>query len=333
MELRKDPITMSWVILEDAEEATVKVDRCPLCPGNETAQTIYSFPYDHPEWQVRVTPHPHPLYSIEGDAQRRGEGLYDKMRNVGAHEIIVETRDHNLPLCRQSDENVAQVLRAYVSRLADLKRDRRFRYITVFRNQGGLAGQDLAHPHSEVTATPFIPRRVAYELRASQRYFVLKERCLICDIIKQELTQQIRTVDCDGQYVAFCPFASRVPYETWVLPVYHHAQFEEGVNSAENEMRLARFLKGILQRLESATSAYHLVLHTSPNTTARFEHAGAWQTLAEDYHWHFEILPVVASKSKPYSLKEVYYNSLSPETAAKELRSARAAESAGKLQG
>lgn len=331
MELRKDPITMSWVIFEDAEEPSLELDQCPLCPGNEATQTIYSFPYDHPEWQVRVTPHPHPLYAIEGDAQRRGEGLYDKMRNVGAHEIVVETRDHNLPLSRQTDENVAQVLRAYVSRLADLKKDRRFRYITVFRNQGNSAGQDLAHPHSEITAIPFIPRRVGYELRAARRYFALKERCLICDIIKQELSQQVRTVDCDGQYVAFCPFASRVPYETWVLPVYHHSQFEEDLSSWESELRLAKFLKGILQRLESATSDYHLVLHTSPNINARFDHAGAWQTLAEDYHWHFEILPVVASKSKPYSLKEVYYNSLPPEAAAKALRSAEVAEKTGKI--
>lgn len=323
MELRKDPITMSWVILEDAEEAAAKAAACPLCPGNEATQTIYSFPYDHPEWQVRVTPHPHPLYSIEGDAQRRGEGLYDKMRNVGAHEIVIETRDHSLPLSRQTDASVAQVLRAYVSRLADLKQDRRFRYITVIRNQGGAAGQDLSHPHSEITATPFIPRRVAYELRASQRYFALKERCLICDIIHQEISQQVRTVDGDGHYVAFCPFASRVPYETWVLPVYHHSRFEEDILSAENEARLARFLKGVLRRLESVTPAYHLVLHTSPNTSARFEHANAWQTLAEDYHWHFEILPVLVSKSKPYSLKEVYYNPLLPEKAALELRSAR----------
>lgn len=323
MELRKDPITMSWVILEDGEDSHLDRDHCPLCPGNEghSSQTIYSFPFDHPDWQVRVTPHPHPLYVIEGDAQRQAEGMYDKMRNLGAHEIVVETRDHNLPLSRQPDENVAQVLRAYAARLADLKKDRRFHYITVFRNQGEAAGQDLSHPHSEITATPFIPRRVGYELRAALRYFNLKERCMICDIVKQELSQQVRAVDCDGQFLGLCPFASRVPYETWVLPVYHQCHFEDDLTSWESGLRLARFLKGILQRLENVTPAYHLVLHTSPNANARYDRASVWQTLSDDYHWHFEILPVVASKSKPYSLKEVYYNPLPPEAAAKELRS------------
>jgi UDPglucose--hexose-1-phosphate uridylyltransferase len=321
MELRKDPITMSWVIIEAPEENGVEVERCPLCPGNDSkSQNIYSYPYNHPYWQIRVIPHPHPVYLIEGDAMRRGEGLYDKMRNLGAHEIVIETPDHTLPLSQQPPENIARVLQAYVSRIADLKKDRRFRYITVFRNQGQSAGQDISHPHSEITATPFIPRRMGYELRSARRYFELKERCLICDIVKQEGSQQVRTVDADGEFFALCPFASRVPYETWVLPAYHHCHFEEDLTSPEKQLRLARFLKTILQRLESVTPAYHLVLHSSPNTEAKFEQAGNWQTLSDDYHWHFEILPVIASKSKSYSLKEVYYNSLPPETAASELR-------------
>jgi UDPglucose--hexose-1-phosphate uridylyltransferase len=321
MELRKDAITMSWVILEDGEESSLEGDPCPLCPGNEVAfPSIYSYPSEIPDWQVRVIPHPHPLYRIEGNAMRRAEGLYDRMRNLGAHEIVVETRDHWLPLSRQSVENIAQVLRAYATRIADLKKDRRFRYITVFRNQGRAAGQDLAHPHSEITATPFIPRRIGYELRSTRRYFDLKERCLICDIVRQELSQRVRTVDANSHFIAFCPFASRVPYETWVLPVYHQCHFEEDLASPETPLLLAGFLKTILNRLESVTATYHLVLHSSPNTAARFEHTGNWETLSEDYHWHFEILPVIVSKSKSYSLKEVYYNSLPPETAAGELR-------------
>jgi UDPglucose--hexose-1-phosphate uridylyltransferase len=274
---------------------------------------------------VRVIPHLRPLYRIEGDAQRRGEGIYDKMRSLGAHEIVVEHRDHDLQLSQQSDENVAQVLRAYVSRVGDLKKDRRFRYVTVFRNQGPLAGQDLDHPHSQITATPFIPRRVVYELRSAQRYFGMKERCLYCDIIKQELMQQSRAVDWDDLFVAFCPFASRVPYETWVLPAQHHCTFEEDLNSWEKQFHLARFLKTVLRRLEAVAPAYHLVLHTSPNIHAKFERAGHWLSLAEDFHWHVEILPVLRTPSKSYSVKEVYYNSLLPEVAAAELRKASVA--------
>jgi len=244
------------------------------------------------------------------------------MHSLGAHEIVVETPNHQTPLSQQSDENVAQVLRAYLSRIVDLKKDRRFRYVTVSRNQGALAGQDLEHPHSQVTATPFIPRRIVYELRSSKRYFQLKERCLLCDIVKQEVAEQARMVEWDDQFAAFCPFASRVPYETWVMGVNHHCAFEEDLTSWERQLHLARFLKSVLRRLESVTPAYHFVLHTSPNLNAKFERTGHWQTLAEDFHWHLEIVPVTRSKSKSYSQKEVYYNSLLPEQAAEELRKA-----------
>src|SRR5262245_9420689 len=238
MELRKDPITQSWVVQVEGEAGWPETEVCPLCPGQEALcpQTLYVQPQDGTPWQVRVTPHLRPLYRIEGDAQRSAEGIYDRMRNLGAHEIVVEHPDHELSLSWQSDENVALVLQAYVARSLDLKKDRRFRYVTVFRNQGSLAGQDLSHPHSQLTATPFIPRRVGYELRSCKRYFELKERCLLCDIIRQEMAQQVRIVEASDLFLAFCPFASRVPYETWLLPVNHHASFEEGLISHDHQL-------------------------------------------------------------------------------------------------
>jgi UDPglucose--hexose-1-phosphate uridylyltransferase len=148
----------------------------------------------------------------------------------------------------------------------------------------------------------------------------LKERCLLCDVVKQEMTQNLRTVEWDECFVAFCPFASRVPYETWILPINHHHSFEEDISTWERQLRLAKFMRSVLRRLEAITTTYHLVLHTSPNINAKFEKVGQWKTLAADYHWHFEILPVIPTNSKSYSLKEVYYNSLFPETAAAELR-------------
>jgi UDPglucose--hexose-1-phosphate uridylyltransferase len=134
--------------------------------------------------------------------------------------------------------------------------------------------------------------------------------------------QQVRTVEWDDQFVAFCPFASRTAYEIWVLPINHHCAFEEDITSWERQLRLARFLKSILRRLETVAPAYHLVLHSAPNVRAKFERTGIWQTLADDYHWHIEILPISAQQSKSYSAKGVYYCSLPPEVAAERLRSA-----------
>ena len=322
MQLRKDPISMNWVVQEDGETTWPNIKVCPFCPGQEamTPQTIYSHLNGNGAWEVRVTPHVRPLYRIEGDAARCVEGVYDKMRSLGAHEVVIENPDHSMRLSQQSDENVAQVLRAFVSRLVDLKKDRRFRYVSVFRNQGKLAGQDPDHPHSQIAATPFIPRRVVYELRSLQRYFSLKERCLLCDIAQQEFAKQVRTVEWDDQYVAFCPFASRAPYEIWVLPLRHQCAFEEDLTTWDRQLHFAGFLKSVLLRLESVAQDYHLTLHTTPNLNAKFERTDHWRTLLEDFHWHFELVPVHLSNSRSYFLKEVYYNSVLPERAAEELR-------------
>ncbi len=322
MQLRKDPISLNWVVQEDSETTWPKLDVCPFCPGQEalTPQTLYSHTDQRGGWQVRVIPHVRPLYRIEGAPQRAAEGLYDKMRSLGAHEVVIETPDHNLRLPLESDENVAQVLRAFVARLVDLKKDHRFRYVSVFRNQGKLAGQEPDHPHSQISATPFIPRRVVYELRSLQRYFTLKERCLLCDIAQQEINQQVRTVEWDDQFVAFCPFASRAPYEVWILPLQHHHTFEEDMTSWDRQLHLARFLKNVLLRLESVAQDYHLILHTTPNLKSQSERKDLWRTLCEDFHWHIELVPVYVSTSPSYFLKEVYYNSVLPERAAEELR-------------
>ena len=321
MQVRKDPISMNWVIQEDGESIWPNFSACPFCPGQEalSPQTLYSHSNGN-GWEVRVTPHVRPLYRIEGDAQRDAEGIYDKMRNLGAHEVVIENPNHYQRLSYLSDGNVAQVLRAFVSRLDDLKKDRRFRYVSVFRNQGKLAGQDTDHPFSQITATPFIPRRVVYELRSLQRHFALKERCLICDIAQQELSKQVRTVEWDDEFMAFCPFASRVPYEVWILPRQHHFAFEEDLISWDRQLHFARFLKSVLLRLETVAQDYHLALHTTPNLTAKFKRTDHWRTLREDFHWHFELLPVRLFTSRSYFLKEYYYNSVLPERAAEELR-------------
>jgi len=319
MELRKDPVTRSWVVVGHAEEAPLPVDPCPLCPAFASGQTLLTLPSEGP-WKVRVTPHPAPLYRVEGEVGRAAEGIYDKMRGVGAHEIVIETTDHDRPLSRLSDEQIEMVFDAYKRRIADLKRDLRFKYATALKNQGRPAAAEWSHAHSEIIATTFVPRRVLYELRASKAYFEEKERCVFCDIVRQEERAGKRVVDTQGDYVAFCPYASRVPFETWILARKHNSQFE--VPRAEGRRRnLATLVGRTLRRLEQVSDAYHMVLHTSPNTQVhRGEITGYWQTIADDYHWHIEIMPILPKGSRSYALKEVYFNAVVPEESAKQLR-------------
>jgi len=322
MELRKDPITRSWVVVGQADEVPLPVGPCSLCPATEAGQTLLALPASGP-WRVRVTPNPAPLYRIEGEVGRAAEGIYDKMRSVGAHEIVIETPDHDRRLSQLSDQEIDLVFEAYKRRISDLKRDSRFKYATAIKNQGGGAAAEWSHAHSEVIATTFVPRRVLYELRASKAYFTEKERCVFCDILCQEERAGKRVVDTQGDYVAFCPYASRVPYETWIMSRKHNHQFEEPRSDARRK-HLAALVGRTLRRLEQISDSYHMVLHTSPNTKNRGELNDYWKTIAEDYHWHIEIMPILPKGSRSYALKEVYFNTVLPEDSAKQLRALEA---------
>ncbi|HLK32491.1 MAG TPA: hypothetical protein VKT29_05335 [Terriglobales bacterium] len=326
MELRKDPITRSWVITGDAPDSPRREETfCRFCAdGPAQPQVVSSMAsVDGGPWSARAVVHPSPLYHIEGEPQRRGDGIYDRMRSVGAHEVLVENMRHDRQLWNASDAEIEKFLLLAGQRIHDLKRDQRFKYISIFKDYGAVAGQEFEHPSSQLTATTFVPRRVLYELRAGRDYFVQKERCVFCDILAQEERQGVRMVELRGEYAALCPYAPRVPYETWLLSRSHESAFERlALSRAGVLLDLAALLRRTLIRIRSVTEDFHLVLHTSPNSTHGSETLGYWKTIDEDYHWHIEILPVVAGKARSYTFKEVYFSPLSSETAAQRLREA-----------
>jgi len=326
MELRKDPITRSWVMTgDDPAESSVQSDRtCHFCPDSpDPTQVIAAVP-NGSGWSARSMVHPNPLYHIEGEPGRRADGIYDRMSSVGAHEVLVENPRHDRQLWHASDDEIGQFLRLAAERIMDLKRDPRIKYVSLYKDFGPNAGQEFSHPTSQLTATMFVPRRVLYELRAGREYFMQKERCVFCDILSQEERQASRVIEARGDYVALGPYAPRVPYETWILPRNHEASFERtGLSKPGLRTNLAALLRRTLQRVRTVTEAFHLVLHTSPNSLHPSKTLGYWKTIDEDYHWHIEIMPVIAAKARSYTFKEVYYSPVSSETAVKQLRQAK----------
>src|ERR1700676_581723 len=321
MELRKDPITRSWVVVGHREDPAASSVGCPFCPPRvDSHHSLLPLPAQGP-WQGMAMPHPDPLYRVEGEPGRQADGIYDTMRAVGADEIVIETPEHDRKLEDLNEDQILLVMAAWKQRIDDLKRDRRFKYVSVFKNYGAMAAQEGTHAHSQVTATTFVPRRILYEFRAAREWFAEKERCVFCDIVKQEERQGKRIVDTQGEYVALCPYASRVPYEIWLMNRRHNYLFELP-RPGSNRRDLAALLRRVLRRIRQVAPAYHLVVHTSPNTIhPKGEKSSSyWKTIVDDYHWHIEILPIVESRSKSYSIKEVYFNASLPEQAAEQLR-------------
>ncbi|HVZ59405.1 MAG TPA: DUF4931 domain-containing protein [Terriglobales bacterium] len=326
MELRKDPITRSWVVTGDDIPLPAPEQFCRFCPDSvEPSQVISERPpVKGGAWSARAVVHPAALYHVEGDPQRQANGIYDRMQPVGAHEVLVENPRHDGHLWTASDIEIEQFLMLAASRIIDLKRDERFKYVTIFKNQGTLAGQEFQHPVSQLVATTFVPRRILYELRAGRDHYERKDRCVFCDIISQEEKQAVRLVESRGESLALCPYAPRVPYETWILSRQHEASFERQAQRPNALRDLSALLRRTLIRIRSVAEDFHLVVHTSPNTLYRSTVLGYWKTLDDDYHWHIEILPILRDKPRSYTVKEVYFTPVTPETAAARLRQVRA---------
>lgn len=326
-ELRKDPIIGRWVIISTERgkrpthigraEKKISPKACPFCPGNESAtpREIVAFRADgsdpdQPGWSLRVVPNKYPALIVEGELTREPEGIYDRMNGIGAHEVIIETPEHELDLVDLSPKLIKDVLWSYRERYLDLQRDHRFKYILLFKNHGAPAGASVEHSHSQLIATPIIPKRVAEELTGAKKYYDYKERCIFCDIIRQEIIDQERVVTETDSFIAFEPYASRFPFETWLMPKAHIANYVD--TDIEMHDELAEILKDVLGRLKDglANPAYNYILHTAP----------IGDEYKEYFHWHIEIIPKLTRVAGFEWGTGFYINPTRPEDAAKFLQ-------------
>ena len=330
-ELRKDPITGRWVIISTdrgkrpndfvRESVTIKgTGFCPFCSGNESKTPPEILAYgrnggakDTPGWSVRVVPNKFPALGIEGGLDREGEGLFDRMNGVGAHEVVIETPDHRSTLATIPDKAIEEVLWAYRDRVLDLKNDRRFRYILIFKNHGEAAGASLEHTHSQLIALPIVPKRVREEVDNSRKYYEEKERCIFCDMIKQEVETASRVISENEHFIALAPYAPRFPFETWLLPKQHSSAFEN--QQTPIYASLASQLREILVRLDVVLDrpAYNYVIHTSP----------IGEEINDHYHWHIEMMPKLTKVAGFEWGTGFYINPTPPEEAARFLREAQ----------
>ena len=328
-ELRNDPITGRWVIVatdrakrpSDFIRQSVPAAHSGICPfdyGHEhqTPPEILAYRNsgnrDEPGWRVRVVPNKFAALGIEGELNRQGDGMYDKMNGVGAHEIVVETPDHNATLASMPERQIEEFLWAFRERAADLKKDRRFRYVAMFRNYGEAAGAQLEHPVSQLMALPVVPASIREEVEGAQRFFQQKERCIFCDIIREERASGSRLVSETDRFVVIEPYAARFPFETWLLPRTHASHFENV--DGPTLQNLAWILRATFRKLEKVLErpAYNFFIHTAPLQEPSLDY----------YHWHIEIVPRL---TKPAGFEwgtGFYMNPTPPEESAKFLREA-----------
>lgn len=329
-ELRKDPVLGRWVIV--ASERAVRptelnisvtdntdVSKCPFCPGHEKQTPPEILAYHNPGrekdkegWWVRVIPNKYPALKAFEELTRRGEGMYDQMNGVGAHEVILETPDHFGHIADMQTKMIEDLFWAYKDRILDLRKDNRMKYVLIFKNHGREAGATQAHPHSQLIALPMVPITVNQELEGSREYFHYKERCVFCDMIREEQRSACRIVEENSHFIAIEPYASRSQYETWILPKAHMGHFESITkNEIENLAVIYKDVMGKIKRLLK-DPPLNMMIHSTPIQMQQTSH----------YHWHIEIVPKLTQVAGFEWGTGFYINPVTPEDAAKMLNEA-----------
>lgn len=333
-EYRKDPLSDAWVVV--AAERTGRPEEfqetpyqrvstpCPFCRGNESATPgeIVVYPqHAGRDWKVRVVPNKFPAVvrcdglqpSVASSAFKNGTpSLYTSLQGHGGHEVIIETPDHAVSLTDLDDDSRRYTFLAYRDRMRSLAAEGPWSYVQIFKNVGAAAGSSIEHAHSQVVGLPGVPIRVAEEIAHTQAFFQKMRRRLFEVMIEEELAQQTRIVAQSADFVALCPYASRFPYETWVLPRQALPRFE--TSSEQLAASLGQFTAEVIGRLERTLNrpAYNYLLHSAPFDGSADDH----------YHWHLEIFPRV-TKPAGFEWGTGYYiNPISPEQAAEALRAA-----------
>lgn len=326
-ELRKDPITRRWVILaldrakrpNDFDYAEEKNESyCPFDYGNEgsTPKEVLAFRASGSKpnssgWWVRVVPNKFPALNGK-ELVKEPHGMYDKISGYGYHEVIIETPEHNTNFSEMSKKQFKEVLWAYVKRFNEIKKDENIKYIQLFKNKGKRAGASLKHPHSQLIATPIIPMTILDELEGAKDYFNFRDRCVFCDIVRQEIDEKDRVVFQTENFLTYAPYASRFPYETSIIPKKHSHNFGDIEDNEELLEELAESFYKLFRRFKKVLKdpPFNVVLHTAPFN----------EKTEEYFHWHFEIIPRLTNIAGFEWGTGFYINTLSPEKAAKDLR-------------
>jgi len=337
-ELRQNPITKDWVIIaperrkrpdqfkhhKDQKKMSVadqdETARCPFCPGNEeiSGRAVLTYHNDCEEsiqsdWSLRVVPNKFPAL-IEGDDTYRvtegPENFFIKMNGIGHHEVVVEHPEHLQTIATMSHKAVERIVSAYIERYKELIKKPDVELITIFRNNGPGAGTSLRHPHSQIIASPIIPINIRHVIEEAVRYYDTMGKCIYCNLMEQERPSGERMISETEHFVAFAPFFSRSPFETWILPKKHNASFAK-ISTAERT-DLSIVLVDILQRLYHGLDNpdYNYMIHSAPYQ----------EDPADYYHWHIQILPKLYKVAGFELGSGIYLNSTSPEENAKYLR-------------
>jgi UDPglucose--hexose-1-phosphate uridylyltransferase len=327
-ELRQDLVTGDWVviatgrskkpedfILHKEEQVNVNINNenktCVFCEPEKTEQEkdVLIYKKDNDDWSLRVFPNKYPAFSRGRTVKHFEEGPYFGMDGVGYHEVIV-TQDHEKQIAKLDVFAVAEIIDAYQNRYIDLMNKKSVNFIEIFHNHGKEAGASISHPHSQLAAIPVISPYIKGELDGAESYYKANKECVYCVMNEWECESQKRIIFENEEFVAYCPFSSRVAFEVWIVPKKHQPYFERITD--KQKVDLAEALQNSISKIYTALGnpPYNFYVHTAPCDGKDYPH----------YHWHIEILPHTSVWAGFELSTGIEIATIEPEKAAEYLR-------------
>lgn len=302
-QIRQNKATKEWVIYatdrgdrprdfskkEKKEQLPAHDKDCPFCAGNESKipSIIMEIPGKDGKWQTRVVPNKYPALIPEGDPFREAEDIYVKMNSYGRHEVIIESPYHNRDISLMTADEIHRVIETYHKRYIDVMRTNKNMVPLIFRNHGRRAGTSLLHPHSQLIVTGFVPHHIRWREIEAQRFHDEWGKCVFCEMLRYELKKEVRIVMEENTMVAFVPYAADVPFEVWIIPRQHKADFGKISDEEKSDLiiLLQKILSGYYKKLNDPDYNYII------NTSARYE-AGE-----PHLHWYLQIRPRLTTRA------------------------------------
>lgn len=329
-EFRFNVLKNRWVLLDgersnrkgyfniESVKDTENKSECPFCPGMEHCTPIELYIKKNSggkEWGRRVIPNKYPVVKVEEPLSKSQEGPYSRVGGTGAHEIIIESREHFLKLSGHSKMILYDTFDIFKTRVAELRKDVRLKYFSLFKNYGYSGGATLLHPHSQILGMPFVPNS-AFEMFNKQKlYHMQHDRCMICDVIKYEIETDERIIGKNEDFVAVIPYASEYPFEVHIYPVQHHSDF---FDKSTNLLNLADIVHNVFHMLEKNLNnpPLNMGLYIAP-TDGHIPFYGDFNVNDGFFHWHLEIIPRLNRVGGVEVINNMMINPVLPEKAAK----------------
>jgi UDPglucose--hexose-1-phosphate uridylyltransferase len=301
-EFRQDKVTRRWVIYapsrgkrprdfqrgDQRETPPPYQPDCPFCPGHEDRlPPVIDQIDDDDGWRVRVVSNKYPALTPDGSPERDIRGIYLAAGAYGRHEVLIEDPRHNHQLGQMTQAEIEAVVTMYSRRFQVLAADERLQIVIIFRNHGLKAGTSLVHPHSQIIASGLAPQYVRWRESEAQSFYDTWGRCVMCDVLENEQNDGRRVVRDNEHFLAFVPWAAQAPFEVWIAPKRHQADFGEMKTEEISGLAdaLGRVLNLYIHKLGDPD--YNFVIHT----------ATRYKSGEPQLHWFLQILPRTGTKA------------------------------------